>query len=322
MRRLLHRVPTLPRRVPKGRNIPTQGGACGFASRLPLGWYVAPLRGNAQAPVKTHKLKRRHLKAGRSPCLVRFAEAIPILRSLAAATKASLTDLSQVASTQLALPEADVEQLASRSSEAFRAAKQLMGNREFSAAASLLEAIPPSGRDEVFQAVLAESVSCRDEVVKLISSIRRALQSGRSGDLAPKIDRLLAIVPDDRKVQRLAIEVRDSLMHEARKRLKNNEYAVALDVLQRTPLAELQPTRPVVGTDQVSLADAWWRRAKTDAAYRSAIRRRAKHWYSIAIENLPQGLQRIKVEMRLDEMARESLSIAPVVSWGREYGEE
>lgn len=73
--------------------------------------------------------------------------------------------------------------------------------------------------------------------------------------------------------------------------------------LQRLAQTDLQ--RPATPEAQVELADGWWTVAEEDeSGAQRHPRQRAVYWYRIALPQLPAGLLKTKVEMRLKEAER------------------
>jgi hypothetical protein len=71
------------------------------------------------------------------------------------------------------------------------------------------------------------------------------------------------------------------------------------------PLADLATEdllRPTTPEAQVLLADGWWSLAdKYSDPQKRALKTRAQYWYREALANLPEGLLKIKAEMRLKD---------------------
>ncbi len=76
-------------------------------------------------------------------------------------------------------------------------------------------------------------------------------------------------------------------------------------VLKSLAAAELA-SQPAKAPDQIARGDAWWDSAeKADSKARGAMRRRAGHWYEMALPNLSPGLGKSIVEKRLAQAAEE-----------------
>jgi hypothetical protein len=73
--------------------------------------------------------------------------------------------------------------------------------------------------------------------------------------------------------------------------------------LQSLALAELRaPTKP---TEQVELADRWWELSEQEQAREKTLRLHAASWYLRALEGLPQGLLRVKAELRIKQVEKD-----------------
>ncbi|MEM7314437.1 MAG: DUF1559 domain-containing protein, partial [Planctomycetota bacterium] len=65
-------------------------------------------------------------------------------------------------------------------------------------------------------------------------------------------------------------------------------------------IAERDLAAPTAGPDQVIVGDGWWKLAEKEKATtpRANLQKRAAHWYQLALQQLPSGLDRVKAEMR------------------------
>ena len=73
--------------------------------------------------------------------------------------------------------------------------------------------------------------------------------------------------------------------------------------LKSLSLAEL--SGPAEPKDQMELADGWWQLGSEEPTRKKVLRLRAVHWYLRALESLPQGLLRLKAELRVKQVERE-----------------
>ena len=68
-------------------------------------------------------------------------------------------------------------------------------------------------------------------------------------------------------------------------------------------LAQRDLQAPTDSDVQLELADGWWETAKRSRSPEdTAMNKRAQYWYEIALKNLPQGLPRLKAELRVKEI--------------------
>lgn len=74
---------------------------------------------------------------------------------------------------------------------------------------------------------------------------------------------------------------------------------------QLSALAEAELRSPTIAQDQLQLAEGWWEMGNTDSLHQKPYRLRAGHWYRLALPQLPTGLWRTKVELRLNELQRQ-----------------
>ncbi len=74
---------------------------------------------------------------------------------------------------------------------------------------------------------------------------------------------------------------------------------------QLKELADAELRQPTIAADQLKLAEGWWQVGEEDSARQKVLRLRAVHWYQRALEQLPQGLWKIKAEMRVKQAKQE-----------------
>ncbi len=70
-------------------------------------------------------------------------------------------------------------------------------------------------------------------------------------------------------------------------------------------LAEFELRNPIKREQQVELADGWWEMSGDDSTRQKVLRLRAAHWYLRALNGLPQGLLRVKAEIRVQQVERD-----------------
>ncbi len=93
--------------------------------------------------------------------------------------------------------------------------------------------------------------------------------------------------------------------------LVRNEWPQGLPLLAKgsdsrlKQLAAAELRLPTIAADQLELADGWWQLGAEDSTYQKVLRLRAVYWYQRAVKQLPQGLWKVKAEMRLQQVKRE-----------------
>ena len=124
--------------------------------------------------------------------------------------------------------------------QAWRQAEEHLKHRRYAEAATVLERVPESLRDEKTVRLLAEAQSKRDEVEALTAGIQQALQAKALHELPGKIERLLELKPGHEMAVRLTSQLREKLLAAAKKKLAACEYAAAVKLLAR--FLRRQPT--------------------------------------------------------------------------------
>jgi hypothetical protein len=149
-------------------------------------------------------------------------------------------------------------------------------------AEALLAAARTTGDTRLVKEMVARSRDF-DALVKAFEPIQRALERLESDPIDPEANLI---------VGRYRCLVR-------------GEWSVGLPYLALSSDAELKHIaeqelkEPTMAEGQVKLGDAWWDAAKnTDGQTKIQIRRRAAHWYRLALADLT-GLKRAKVDQRL-----------------------
>jgi WD40 repeat protein len=119
-------------------------------------------------------------------------------------------------------------------------------------------------------------------------------------NLADEAKKVLATTPNDAEANTQLGKFLCLTMNDWEKGLP---HLVKTDRANMRQLAELELAAPQAATGKVELADAWWEAAKSAVSdEKDAYQRRARHWYQAALTEL-SGLQKIKVEKRLEALA-------------------
>lgn len=124
---------------------------------------------------------------------------------------------------------------------AVRQAETHLKHRRYAEAATALQHVPESVRDETAARLLAEAESKRDEVEALKDDIRQALQEKALHELPAKIERLLELKPGHEMAVRLAGQLREKLLAAAQKKLAACEYAATVKLLAQIPPSAADP---------------------------------------------------------------------------------
>jgi type IV pilus assembly protein PilM len=121
--------------------------------------------------------------------------------------------------------------------EAFNTAQQLLAEHHYRRAVRVLQQIPEPLRDPKFCELLAGALATKEEIATLGRELRAALESKRVPELLLKLDRLLALAPDDVAARRLAGQVQERLCRATGQKLAQFRYEEARRLLESVPVA-------------------------------------------------------------------------------------
>ncbi|HEY2411372.1 MAG TPA: pilus assembly protein PilM [Pirellulaceae bacterium] len=105
----------------------------------------------------------------------------------------------------------------------------------FEKAQSALEETPHPLRTKEHDALLERARSCRQEILTLGGEIRTLVEEKRVSELAPKLERLLALRPNHTQAMEIATQLRDRSIKSAKLRLSRHEYQEAFEQLTYVP---------------------------------------------------------------------------------------
>ncbi len=164
-----------------------------------------------------------------------YDDAIMLLRPLATNKQVRLKSLVQQASNQLKTVLAARDQQRARADTATETARQCLTAHAYERAIGILDAVPQALRSQELVQVLESAHAKRREVLSLAGEIREALQAKRWLELAPRLDRLLTLQPNNKQARELSEQLRQRLEEAAKKRLAQSQYAQSLELLRKIP---------------------------------------------------------------------------------------
>ena len=164
-----------------------------------------------------------------------FERAIGRLQGLTHVEDARLQPLAEQAQRLLEDIVAEKERGQQSAASAVRQAEEHLKHRRYAEAATVLQRVPESVRDETAVRVLAEAQSKQDEVESLTAGIQQALQAKALHELPAKIERLLELKPGHEMAVRLTSQLREKLLAAAKKKLVACDYAAAVKLLAQIP---------------------------------------------------------------------------------------
>lgn len=178
-----------------------------------------------------------------------LAQAIALLRSIGdldcPELRSKLAEARQLAeeiASEQARFSADAE-------AAQQDAERLIATHRFKDALIRLQDVPPTLRTDRIEKLLRSAAEADREIKSLRTSIAADIQARCFLELGPRIDRLLALQPNDEKVKPLAARVRDLVNSKVREAIKSANYAEARQLLERIPLSALDDTTQQLQTE-------------------------------------------------------------------------
>jgi type IV pilus assembly protein PilM len=208
-----------------GAEVPVDEKFCGICGANLLAVVSAELE-TAKATLAEAKQLRQKLD---------YDASMHLLRKLAKSHDPRLDDLIEEALALLAEIESEIETLKQNAVDALERAKMLLEMHAYEGAIAELQDIPEQFREDDLQAVLKDALAKRNEVLALSGDIRAAIEQKRTGDLLPKIERLLKLKPNHEQAQKLAVQLRDRLVVSAKKKLAEHQYEEAVNLLEQVP---------------------------------------------------------------------------------------
>lgn len=146
--------------------------------------------------------------------------------------------MDDVADDALALIDDIQQEITAREQAAIDSlerARMLFSGYAYEGAIAELQDVPERFTNDEIQQLLKEATGKRNEILCLSGEIREAIEQKRTGELLPKIERLLTIKPNHDQAQKIAGQLRDRMLLNAKKRLVEHKYAEALELLRQVP---------------------------------------------------------------------------------------
>lgn len=165
----------------------------------------------------------------------RYERALSILRGVAAIDDRRYASLAERALAEVAQAESAEKRQKDLAAIALKQGEQLLVGRAYEAAMQVLESIPVAMRTAEINECLERAKSQWKELLALSGEIRELVESKRTNELFPKIERLLALKPDHAQALKLAGQLRDQLLGAAARKLNEHLYADALKLLEQIP---------------------------------------------------------------------------------------
>ncbi len=164
-----------------------------------------------------------------------FDQAIRELRSVAGTSDPRLGRYAEQALAEIARVEQTKKAASGVAVTSLDEAHQAMANFSYERAIVILEKVPHPLRNEEHRTLLGRATFARNEILSLSGEIRQFVEQKMLGELAPKLERLLALVPSHEQGRRLAEQLRERQVKIAKARLKEFRYQESLDQLDKIP---------------------------------------------------------------------------------------
>jgi type IV pilus assembly protein PilM len=174
----------------------------------------------------------------------RYEAALSALRGIAAVKDPKLESWATAALARIQEVQSRQQIARAEAASAKEEAKRHVQEQAFERAVKLVESIPPPLRDAEATELLTHARFAGKELAALLADIRGAAQEGRTWELFPKINRVLALKPEHQAVRKLADQLRQKFIATARKRLADERYEDAVQAMLQVPLS--------LRTDEVS----------------------------------------------------------------------
>src|SRR5262249_4525837 len=118
---------------------------------------------------------------------------------------------------------------------ALEKAHKYLSVNSFEKAQSVLEDTPQPLRTKEHEELLGRAKTSRQEILTLGGEIRALVEEKRLSELAPKIERLLALRPNHTQAMEIATQLRERSLKAAKLRLSRHEYQEAFEQLTHVP---------------------------------------------------------------------------------------
>lgn len=185
---------------------------------------------------KSRGLQSKLAEADKLVATGRYDAALRELRTVAAVADPRFERWAQQALAAIERADAQRAQSEAAAADSIASARQHLEGHCFEAAIRELEAIPVPIRTPEANALLQRARGAWQDALTLTSEIRAGLDDGRTVELLPKIERLLALKPDHAQARQLAEKMRDRLVRAAKRQFQAQQYRECLDELAQLPL--------------------------------------------------------------------------------------
>ncbi len=165
----------------------------------------------------------------------RFDDAIAVLSPISRLEHPRLKDLAQRANQAIKQLIAQRDRRLVTAETALAEAREHFDAFDYDKAQRALTRIPTPLQNEEMQELLADIQARRDEIRTLNAELEEAVRTKRTGNLWPKLERLLALKPDHTQAEKLANALQQRVGLVAKEKLLAYRYEEALHLLEDVP---------------------------------------------------------------------------------------
>jgi Tfp pilus assembly PilM family ATPase len=184
---------------------------------------------------QSRELRARIAEAQELQTTHSYNAAISRLREVASVSDPRFDQLAQQALAEIDRVESLRTEQSALAEAAFQRAIRALESQAYSQAVQELEQVPAPLRSPEAAALLARARSAREELQTLGAAIRAAVEAKQTGNLLPKLERLLTLRPGHEQALALAGQLRDQIVKRVKQSLAAHRYQDAMDQLGAVP---------------------------------------------------------------------------------------
>ncbi len=163
-----------------------------------------------------------------------YPQAFALLQELSGASNLC-AEVAAQAAAEIPEVQARVKRQKELAELTFQQGAELLAKKSYEAAVQVLQSIPQPLRTKEMNDCLERAQSQWKELLSLSGEIRELVESKRTMELFPKLERLLALKPEHAQALKLAGQLRDQLLGVAARKLNEHLYAEAAKLLEQIP---------------------------------------------------------------------------------------
>jgi len=170
-----------------------------------------------------------------------YPAAIVALRAVAMVADPRLQPFATRAASEIESLDRLSKSEAAKAQQTFHNAQALLAAHDYEASQQTLEQIPEPLRTGEQNDFLANLIAIQQELRELMRELRVALEEKRTGDVLPRLERLLVLKPAHTQGLKLAGQLRDRAVIAAKEKHQAHNYQKAAEHLQQIPSVAMTP---------------------------------------------------------------------------------